>query len=521
MNSPAPLQQAAARELLRLLRAKESIASFREYMASTFSPDFQNEPALHHLVMIHELERLERGDINRLLILAPPGSAKSTYCSIQYPLWRFAKKPHEHILTASNTQDLAENFNRRRRSMCISPEWMRLSGTKLAEDLQSLGHFGTEKHGSIRAAGIGSSIVGNRSHLNVLDDPIKGVEEALSAKTLDFQWDWFNNEFRTRLVPGGKELIVSTRWAKKDIAGRILELVRNGQENWTVLRLPMTADSPNDPLGRAFDEVLWPEYFTPQHIAEKRRSPLLWATQFQQTPLDESGSWISYEHLIMEDSPNIGFRKHFNFVVAIDLALSVGKGDFTVFVVAAIDWLKRVHIIHLDRKRTSPEDTVTRLVQLCDLYEPSEVLIDDDNSSRVFKTVLHEVYKKSKFSPPPLHLMPMRGQEKEIRATAIRASFLAHNVRITKANWNNDLIRECLEFPTGEHDDIVDALGLIGRRLPFLSAPRRPPGVEDPDEDKDANNIIREIDGKAHLNIPLEDLFANRDAQMRRRNNRV
>ena len=227
-------QRAAAVEILRRDAARETLSAFREFMASSNSVDFQNPPALHHRLIMQKLEELERGDIERLMILAPPGSAKSTYCSIQFPLWRLARRPDQNILTASNTQELADNFNRRRRNLAFTPEWMTLSETKLADDLQGVSHFGTERQGGIRAAGVGSSIVGFRSHLNVLDDPIRGLEEALSSTTLAKQWDWFNHEFRTRLVPAGRELIVSTRWAKQDIAGRILQ---TEQERWDVLRL--------------------------------------------------------------------------------------------------------------------------------------------------------------------------------------------------------------------------------------------------------------------------------------------
>jgi len=410
---------------------------------------------------------------------------------------------------------LAEQFNRRRRGMALSPEWMRLAGTRLAEDLQSVGHFGTERHGSIRASGIGSSIVGNRSHLNVLDDPITGVEQAMSAKTLDLQWDWFNGEFRTRLIPGGKELIVSTRWAKKDIAGRILERIKAGEEDWTVLRLPMLADSPDDPLGRALGDSLWPEYFTAQHIQEKMRSPLLWATQFQQTPLDEAGSWVSYENLKFEDQP--GSELKLNYVIAIDLALSVGKGDFTVIIVAGIDSFRRLHVIHVDRKRTNAAESVNRLVELCRIYPPSEVLIDDDNASKVFINYLVEAFRNNthKGSIPPVNPLPMRGQDKETRAAAIRSLFITDNVRITKANWNNDFIKECLEFPSGDHDDIVDALGLVGRRMRVLSTPQGPRHTSG--EDPQKNNMIVDYGDGLKLNMPLNDLFQDRDARMRRR----
>lgn len=523
--SEQPNLRDVASELLRRSKARDSLTYFREYMASTGHLDFMHPPAAHHQLMIHHLDRLYRGDINRLMILAPPGSAKSTYSGIQFPVKYLCYKPHENIICASNTQDLATSFNRRRLNAALSPEWMMLSGTKLDKNMQSMEHFGTEKQGSIKAVGVTTAVVGNRSHLNILDDPIRGVEEAYSIPILDKQWAWFNEEFRTRLVPGGKELIVSTRWARKDIAGRILERVDAGEEQWTVLRLPMLADRVDDPMGRALGENLWPDYFTTQLIVEKMRSQLMWSTQYQQTPLDEKGAWVSYDNLKFVDPPNIGMK--FNFVIAMDLALSIDRGDYTVFVVAAIDCFRNIWIMHVDRMRASPADTVARLVQLCKEYEYgdgtsgiSEVLIDDDNSSKVFKTLLHEVYRNERFSPPPINAIPMRGHDKQTRAAAIRSSFHMGNVKIVKAKWNNDLMKECLEFPSGEHDDIVDALGLIGRRLPMLSAPPKPLHLSG--EDPQKNSMVREVlkDGQLvpHLNMPLEELFADRDTFSRRRN---
>ena len=507
-----PAQQAAARELLRRRRALESMVGFRDYMASTGAADFQHAPARHHLLMIRELERLERGDIQRLLILAPPGSAKSTYCSIQYPLWRLALRPGENILCAGNTQDLAEQFNRRRRNIALSPEWQTLAQVKLAADLQGAGHFGTEREGGIRAAGVSSAVVGFRSHLNILDDPIRGIEEALSPTTLDKQWEWFNSEFRTRLVPGGKELVVSTRWAKNDIAGRILSLVRDGKEDWTVIRLPMIADSEDDPLGRAIGEGLWPDYFTPTHVAQKQQNILLWSTQFQQVPLDASGSWISNEHVVYEECA----PSDLHYVIAVDLALSVGKGDWTVFVVAGMDSSRRLHIVDVVRERVSPEATVQRLFDLCERYAPQEVLIDDDNASKVLSRLIMERGRPGGGSPPPMIPQPMRGRDKETRSAAMRGQFLAGNVRVMRAPWNAAFHHELLEFPSGAHDDQVDALGLLGRRYPMLSAPSAPATARDP-----YDGCITRWDsaGNAFLNIGLDELFSDREATLRRRRN--
>lgn len=506
-------QRAAAAELLRRDAARDSLTDFREYMAASQSVDFQHPPAQHHQLIMHKLEALERGDIQRLMILAPPGSAKSTYCSIQFPLWRLARRPEQNILTASNTQELADNFNRRRRNLALTAEWQALAETKLADDLQGVTHFGTQRQGGIRAAGVGSSIVGFRSHLNVLDDPIRGLDEALSAPTLEKQWDWFNHEFRTRLVPNGRELIVSTRWAKQDIAGRLLA---TESQRWDILRLPMVADRDDDPLGRELGESLWPEYFGPEFIAEKQKNVLLWSTQFQQTPLDESGSWVGQGHLHFVDS----LPDNLSYVLAVDLALTLGRGDYTVIVVAGLDADRNLYIVKVDRSRCTPEKTVAKIAELNELYSPTAVLADDDNMIKVMRPLMHEIYRSQGKSPPPLEAIPMRGKDKETRAAAIRGLFLADRVRILKRTWAATLAAELLDFPSGEHDDQVDALGLIGRRYPVLVAgggirPQRLlAGRSQP-------RVILRPDGVFELTTNLDEMFNDREARMSRARNRV
>jgi hypothetical protein len=44
-------------------------------------------PALHHRLLLEQLEAISSGTIDRLMVLMPPGSAKSTYTSVNTDLW--------------------------------------------------------------------------------------------------------------------------------------------------------------------------------------------------------------------------------------------------------------------------------------------------------------------------------------------------------------------------------------------------------------------------------------------------
>src|ERR1700674_3527822 len=88
--SSDPSRQEAARELLYRLQARKSLASFIDALGIGFTP------AKHHELLIRELEAVERGDIERLMVLMPPGSAKRIGKSIRpwpHGAARFAHSP--------------------------------------------------------------------------------------------------------------------------------------------------------------------------------------------------------------------------------------------------------------------------------------------------------------------------------------------------------------------------------------------------------------------------------------------
>src|SRR5689334_17764843 len=65
-------------------------------------------PARHHRLICQALQDVAEGRRKRLMILAPPGSAKTTYVSRLFPAWYFAFRPRCSIIACSHTQGLSE-----------------------------------------------------------------------------------------------------------------------------------------------------------------------------------------------------------------------------------------------------------------------------------------------------------------------------------------------------------------------------------------------------------------------------
>ena len=134
------------------------------------------KPARHHELLIDRLEAIERGDITRLMVLMPPGSAKSTYVTTLFPPWYLARHPQDSIVAASHTSELSERFGRRVRN--IINEHAATLGISLAPDIQAANQWETTEGGEYFAVGVLGAVTGRRA------DCLPGDTEVLTKSGL-------------------------------------------------------------------------------------------------------------------------------------------------------------------------------------------------------------------------------------------------------------------------------------------------------------------------------------------------
>ena len=279
------------------------------------------------------MERTAKKRYGRLMILAPPGSAKTSYASVVFPSHYLGAVPGRRLLLTSYGDLPAKRMGRRTRSILKQPQYARLFNTGLSKESSAAEQFSLTNGGEYLATSIVGSVTSYRADGAIIDDPVKGRAEANSETVQTSTWDAYTDDISTRLVPGGWLVIIMTRWAHDDIAGRILPEDWNGDSGifqcrdgreWEVLCIQAKCETTTDPLGRKIGEYLCPEWFDREHWVPHERIPRTWNSLYQQRPRAVEGAHFKLEMLLYEGRP-VERPKHVSCVFAtIDSANKTG-----------------------------------------------------------------------------------------------------------------------------------------------------------------------------------------------------
>jgi predicted phage terminase large subunit-like protein len=429
-------------------------------------------PAKHHKLIIAELEAVARGEVERLALFMPPGSAKSTYASVLFVPWFLAKCPGRSIIAASHTEQLAERFGRRVRNMIDASGG--LLGLAVSQDNRAAGRWALTNGAEYTAAGVGGAIAGWRAGLALIDDPVRGREDADSEIMRERAWDWYSFDLIPRLTPQSSIVLIQTRWNEDDLAGRILQ---HEGERWRVVTLPMECESTDDPLGRELGERLWPEWFTERMVDEAKADTRKWSALYQQRPAPETGNYFHRDWLRPVDS--IPQLKELRVYGGSDYAVTSNGGDYTVHVVLGVDCENRPYLLDVWRGQTASNVWIDAW---CDLVKQWRPIAWAEEQGQIISGVGPFIERRQR----ELKAYTAREQfvsrhDKAVRAQSIRGYMATMGLSIPRnAPWRAAFEDELLSFPAGKHDDQVDAMGLLGQLLDQVIGAPKPKGPPKP-----------------------------------------
>ena len=417
-------------------------------------------------------QTLEDDSKRRLLVTYPRTWFKSTVCSIGYPIWKCLKNPEIRILVVQNSFSNAckklgaikEVFEKNELFKALYPDILPPTGTTWTKECLKVNRKSAHPEGTFEAAGVGTAVISRHYDEIIQDDTIApkkddmtGVVQQPTQADIEKAIGWHRQCHPLLIHPiESRIIIVGTRWADRDLQGWIME---NSPEYIHMSRSIYEDENGNPVRPESGGKIAWPGRFN-QEVAdalERDEGPYMFACLYMNKPTAAINQvfkreWIRYfEHM--------GENKTY-YVTSVDLASAKKEEssdpDYTVILTCAVVPNKnRVFVVHYDRGRFDPGETVTYLFNHVRAYKPLEVIVESVGYQR---TINYWIKKRMYKLGIQFYINELTGLigSKVDRIRSLQPYFAGFQIFIK--THMNELEQELLAFPKGAHDDLIDAL---------------------------------------------------------------
>jgi predicted phage terminase large subunit-like protein len=440
-------------EALAIEEARKSFFAFRQFINPKLKYGWWQR------LIAYELQQFFTDFIGglrpKLIIQAPPQHGKSLLI-IDFVAWLAGKDTSRRVIYTSFSERLGIRANLRLQRIYDSDKYKKIFpdtrinssntvaiSSQYLRNREILEYVNTD--GYFRNTTVCGSITGEGLDLGIIDDPIKGREQAQSDTIRDKTWDWLTDDFMTRFSDDAGLLCILTRWHIDDPIGRL----QKQNPNIRVISHPAIAvqDDPHRKIG----EPLFPEHKSLEFLisVKKLMSTMSWESLYQQNPLPEEGSifkvsWIR-RYNVLPDWANM--RVH-----SWDTA---NKTDELNAPSVCTCWTYGnaggYHLADLLSRRMDYPSLYRMVISMAERDNPDAILIEDKASGQSLIQDLRE-----KTSLPIIAIEPHG--DKIFRASEVSATFEAGRVILPEhASWLPEYEAEIFGFPNTAFKDQVDS----------------------------------------------------------------
>ena len=468
-DHPTPQIQVAPDDVetaARIAASRRTVVDFTSYT----DPSYVSEPV--HDFISDTLGKIVAGELNHVMIFAPPQHGKSKLVSVHFPPFWFGHRPNDPILSASYSDRLVRKHSGDAMAILGSPEYKKVfPGIRIKGGTGAKDFWGLDKHrGEFLATTVEGQITGFGGLLGIIDDPFKNWKDAQSEAKRDLVWDWYRSTFHTRFWAGAAIVIINTRWHEDDLCGRLL---RDQPGVWTVLRLPAIAETPEertlsnkatglndteDILGRAPGEALSPK----RHPIDKLKRDKeivggqMWYALYQGSPRQPEGerfkrAWFKFVNKPPMDDVirrvrywDLAANEETGKARTVGLRLALTKTAAIVEDVVKGNWSpkKRNSIIDAVAAADNEFDPATR-----NYFEQEPGSSGKEVAMQLIAMVHPIAAEADKVSG-----------SKDVRLEPVAAMAEAGGLKLVKSKWNIEFIDEITAIPNGTVRDQGDAL---------------------------------------------------------------
>jgi predicted phage terminase large subunit-like protein len=396
------------------------------------------------------------------------GFGKS-YTASLFSQWVFGKSTSNQVITASYNEKMSSKFSQTVRDGIgiegISPTDIayadifpdtRVKKGDSAKQSWSLEGY----HHNYLATSAKGSLTGMRANVAIIDDLIKDAYESFNERILEEKWEWYTDTFLSRILEGGIQIVIATRWSTKDLTGRLITV---NPDNWYILSMPAC-------LNEETHEMLCPELMSWERYAELKEltSEEIFLANYQQQPIEVIGRLYNnlktYEHIPKDTHGNPLFEEIINYTDTAD------KGsDYLASIVAGV-YDKQLYVLGV--YYTQDDMTITEQ-QTADLMYRNKVnraIIESNNGGSNFARSVERILKDTYGSRYTTINQFHQSKNKEARILTM-SSFVQSNIYFP-VDWGrrwtdfyvaiNSYQRE---FKNNKHDDAVDALTGLAEQI--------------------------------------------------------
>jgi predicted phage terminase large subunit-like protein len=410
----------------------------------------------HHEAIVHQLNRVLRGEIKRLIVNAPPRSLKSLIGSVAFPAYVLGVRPNAKLICASYSQDLANKLAADFRRIVQAPWYTELF--RIAPPMKETeSEYQTALGGFRFTTSVGGTLTGRGADIMVIDDPLSAAD-ANSKTSREKVNEWFKGSLLSRLDDkhAGAIIVIMQRLHQDDLTGFLLE-----QGGWELLKLPAIA--PADTRVPLSDSRVY-EWKTDEPL-DRVREPLstlslikrqlgldFFTAQYLQEPVPSGGNVLKREWL-REYEGTPAYRSDDEVIQSWDTAMkATATSDYSVCLTFRVRNKNQYYLIDVYRGRPEFPELAKLVCTHAQRFQPKAILIEDKGSG----ISLIQTVRKSGLQG----VIPMSpSKDKETRLLGQTPKLESGSLFLPRSSpWLADFMQEYLAFPKGRHDDQIDAL---------------------------------------------------------------
>ncbi|MDU2164785.1 MAG: phage terminase large subunit [Veillonella sp.] len=442
----------------KLELARRDFFDYCELMA----PDFYKRSRQYLVQLANTLQEFVFNSPKKVLVISiPPRTGKSRTASL-FAEWTFGKDPTKKIMTGSYNETLSTQFAKTVRNTIqtqkVEPFIPVFSDVfpdvKIKQGDAAMNMWSLEgQYSSYLATSPSGTATGFGCSLMIIDDVIKNAQEANNQLTKQSHYEWFTNTMLSRLEEGGKIIIIMTRWASDDLAGRIINHFKDDAE---IISLKALQDD---------GTMLCEDVLSRESYEEKKKlmSPDIFYANYQQEPIDLKGqlytSFKTYDSLPQ-------FEKIQSYTDTADTG-----SDYLCSIIYGI-YQKEAYILDVIYTNEPMEITEPLVAKHIFEYKVNQADIESNNGGRGFSRQISH-YLTNTYNTNHTVIRPFHQSKNKQARILSNATWVMEHIYFPQ-NWHNKYpefykaITSYQREGKNLHDDAPDALTGVAEKVNVL-----------------------------------------------------